>query len=186
MHGRKQARFVAKRFESIPIDVIVSSYMLRAKQTAAEIAEVTNRNMIESQLFHEVMRPSKLWGKLYTDPSIKEDMVFMHANFGNQEVRHSDEENFFDLRTRAGLALAFLRARPEKQIAVTTHGFFLKMLIAVMMHGEEIGYLTFNFTLDFLEPKNTGITTCHFDKDGNARWTLVTWDDHAHLGEIKE
>ena len=41
--GQKQAETVAKRFESIKIDSILSSDFIRAKVTAEEISKVTNK-----------------------------------------------------------------------------------------------------------------------------------------------
>jgi broad specificity phosphatase PhoE len=177
--GLAQAAFVAERFKNIPVDVIISSDMTRAAQTADRIARAVGRTVVHSEFFHEILRPSAIRGKLKADPEVMNITEHLTRHFADDTQRHSDEENFFDLRQRAVTGLEFIAKRPEANILVVTHGTILKMLIAVMIDGTNTTPELF-WKLDcFLHPSNTGITKCLW-RDG--AWRLVIWNDHAHLG----
>lgn len=179
--GLKQADLVAKRFESIPVDVVITSQMTRALQTAEAIAKVTSRPLVESPLLQEMARPSVVRGRLHTDLDAIEVIKQTTSYFEDAERRHSDEENFFDIKTRAFNLLTYLKGREENTIAVVTHGTFLHMIVAVMMEGEKVSPQTFLNFQRFLFPSNTGITRCVLR---NGAWRLMTWSDDAHLGNL--
>jgi 2,3-bisphosphoglycerate-dependent phosphoglycerate mutase len=177
--GLAQVVFVAERFKNIPVDVIISSDMTRAAQTADGIARAVGRIVVHSEFFHEILRPSAVRGKLKADPDVMKITEHLIRYFADDTQRHSDEENFFDIRRRAVAGLDFIAKRPEENILVVTHGMILKMLIAVMIDGEHTSPEFFLKLDRFLHPSNTGITKCLW-RDG--AWRLVVWNDHAHLG----
>ena len=49
--GKRQARFIAERCSKLPIEAVVSSTQLRAKETASIIAEKTGHTVEFSDLF---------------------------------------------------------------------------------------------------------------------------------------
>ncbi len=177
--GEKQAELVARRFASIPVDVILASTMHRAHHTAEKIAEVTGKELISNDIFIEVLRPTTLHGQTKNDPDIKaiDDQLLEH--FGNADWRHSDEENFFDLQKRARKAIAIILERPEENICVVTHGFFLRMMFAEMMFGKDLTPVIFLHMNRVMKTFNTGITKMRHEERG---WLLLVWNDHAHLG----
>jgi 2,3-bisphosphoglycerate-dependent phosphoglycerate mutase len=175
--GRKQAENVSRRFASIPIDAVIASDMERANDTARSIAKVTGHSVITESIFREIARPSMIRGKLIADPSTSEIRKFTDENFATG-LRHSDEENFFDLKDRGIQALKYVLNRQEETLVVVTHGIFLKMLMAVMAFGEDLEVDVYRAFNDFLYANNTGITKCTYD----GKWLLVNWNDDAHLG----
>jgi broad specificity phosphatase PhoE len=177
--GFAQAAVVAERFNSIPIDVIISSDMTRALQTADSIAQAVGRIVVHSEFFREILRPSTVRGKLKADPEVMQITEHLRGYFADDTQRHSDEENFFDIRRRAAAGLDFLAQRPEENILVVTHGTILKMLIAVMIDGENISPELFLKLDRVLHPSNTGITKCVLR---DRAWRLAVWNDHTHLG----
>ena len=68
--GVAQAAFVAERFKTIPVDVIISSDMTRAAQTADRIARAVGRTVVHSEFFHEILRPSAVRGQLKANPEV--------------------------------------------------------------------------------------------------------------------
>jgi probable phosphoglycerate mutase len=175
--GQGQAELVAERFLHIPIDVIIASDMDRANETARAIAEKCGHSVVSEPLFREIYRPSIMRGKAMSDPEAKEIRKFTDENF-ETGVKHSDEENFFDLKDRAAKALASILSRPESRILVVTHGTFLNMLVSFMCLGDQLTgeiFLSYN---RFFHQSNTGITKCEFDR----HWRLLNWNDDAHLG----
>ena len=180
--GLEQAKFVAKRFKNIPVERIISSTMVRALETAHEIGTITGCTVTESSFFQEILRPSAIQGRRKDDPEVGAIYDAVIANFANPEKRHSDEENFFDIKTRAQEALQFLEAQPERAMVVVTHGVFLRMLIATMLHGEAVSPEASARLDSFLHTDSTGITECILTEERG--WRLWTWNDSAHLGEV--
>ena len=177
--GRRQAACVARRFERIPVDIVIASDMARAAQTGRCIAERNTLPMVVEPLFQEILRPAILRGKGRETPEALEMMRFLAENWTNAGVKHSDEENFFDLKTRALKALDYLVERPERTVLVVTHGTFMCMLLCCMMAGKEVGPRLFDHIHHFLVLKNTALSVCEYD---NGKWQLVIWNDYAHLG----
>jgi broad specificity phosphatase PhoE len=107
--------------------------------------------------------------------------------------RVEDGENFDDLKSRALAALDFLERRPEENILVVTHGFFLRVLAASVLFG---GNLTGEFLRAFalgMLTKNTGLFVFENNPEvarssgqfytTASRWRIMVWNDHAHLAE---
>jgi broad specificity phosphatase PhoE len=102
-------------------------------------------------------------------------------NYGKDGWRHSDEETFRELRGRALEAVEYLEKLKENSVLVIAHGLFLRMLLMVMMSGDELtAGLCMRFRY-FVWHDYTGITVCDYDRE-KGEWHLVTWNDHAHLG----
>jgi broad specificity phosphatase PhoE len=177
--GRSQAAFVARRFERIPVDIVITSDMERAAETGRIIAERNRFPIVVEPLFHEILRPAIIRGKGRETPEALDMMRFLAENWTNAGVKHSDEENFFDLKTRALKALDYLVERPERTLLVVTHGTFVCMLICCMMAGEDVSPPWFDHIHHFLVLKNTALSVCEYD---NGKWQLVIWNDYAHLG----
>ena len=86
----------------------------------------------------EILRPTIVRGQGRDTPEALEIMRFLAENWTKARVKHSDEENFFDLKTRALRALDYLVERPERTLLVVTHGTFVCMLLCCMMAGEGV------------------------------------------------
>ena len=177
--GRCQAACVARRFERIPVEIVITSDMARAAETGRCIAARNRLPMVCDPLFQEILRPTIVRGQRRDAPEALKMRRFLAEHWTNAGVKHSDEENFFDLKQRALQALAHLVARREKTVLVVTHGTFLCMLICCMMAGEEVSPPWFDRLHHFLVLKNTALSVCEYDQ---GKWRLVSWNDHAHLG----
>jgi broad specificity phosphatase PhoE len=177
--GRRQAECVARRFERIPVELVMTSDMARAAETGRCIAERNRFPMVVDPLFQEILRPAIVRGKGRDAPEVLEIMRCLAESWTNAGVKHSDEENFFDLKQRALKALEYLAERPEGTLLVVTHGTFLCMLIGCMMAGEEFSPQWFDRIQHFLVLNNTALSVCEYDQ---GKWQLVSWNDYAHLG----
>lgn len=182
--GIQQAQFVASRVAKLPIDLVVSSTMERAKQTAGEILKKKEVPIEYSDLFVERRRSSSEVGKPKDDPEVLVIQNESIEKFGT-DFRHSDEEIFTDLKERANKALNYLRDKEEENIAVVSHGLFLRVIMAAVVHGEELtGRECWHFIRSFRH-ENTGITVLGYDEE-KERWWLWSWNDHAHLSELRD
>jgi probable phosphoglycerate mutase len=178
--GLKQAEFVASRFESIPVDVVVGSTMTRASQTAEAIAKTVKKEMIASDLFQEILRPTVVRGRSKQDPEVASIMQSVKENFEQEDWHHSDEENFFDLKKRAVKALEFISSLQHENIVVVTHGNFLVMLLMVMGFRQNLTPKVYKDMRQFFVLKNTGITIVD---EHEGQYFLITLNDFAHLGD---
>lgn len=181
--GIRQAHLIAQRAVHIPIDLLVSSRMKRARQTAAAISKQIDRQILVSDLFVERQGPSSLIGQVWLDPVVQRIQKEYEATYYS-DTRVLDGENFPDLKQRGMQALFFLQARPEKRIMVVTHGLFLRVLVGCAVYGERL-------TAEILAPmehgfrtRNTGITMLEYDPERRVgAWSVLTWNDYEHLAD---
>lgn len=181
--GRAQATFLAERFARIPVEVILSSTMRRAHETAEEVRARIRRPLEFSDLLRENRTPSEIVGVSRDSPEGKEFKQRTKEHQREATWRYSDEESFEDLTERGRAALTMLATREEQRLLVLSHGEFIRVLVGLMLFGEEFSVGHYAALGSRLKSTNTGITWCEFY--GEDRWVLRTWMDHAHLGEPK-
>jgi probable phosphoglycerate mutase len=181
--GKAQAEVLAKRFDSIQADLIISSEMKRAHMTAEAIATRKKIPLETHPLLHEILRPTIVRDKPQSDPEVRKIMQEIKSHFGEKDWHHSDEENFYDLQARAEKVLSDLMNRKEENIIVVSHGHTLRAIVGVITLGEELTPKILNKFFHNLHTENTGITMC---KEYEGRLSLHTWNDYVHLGEISE
>ena len=179
--GVEQAKILATRFETIPLELLVTSDMKRALMTAEEISKHNKVPLEKNPLFREILRPSAVHGKSGEDAEAKRIMDEIKSNIDDPTYHHSDEENFFDLKERGVKALEFLESHPSEHIAVVTHGHILRLMLGLIIFGKELTGSTFRNLIKSFYVANTGITVC---KPYEGRLSIRTWNDYAHLGEI--
>lgn len=181
--GFKQADIVGRRLKTVPVDVIISSTFKRAEQTAEEINKHLGREIIFSDLFGERRSATSLTGRLKKE--VKDIVFAMENNYGDFDWRYEDAESGGDLNKRAKEALDFILGRPESNIVVVTHGFFLRFMIVQILgiHLDGPALVSFFRTM---RTNNTGITVVEYDDsfDYTPPWALRAWNDHSHLRDL--
>jgi broad specificity phosphatase PhoE len=181
--GRSQAAYVAERCAKLPIEVVISSTMTRAKETAEIILTKVSKPIEYSDLFVERRRPSEVLGKPKDNPEAEQAETEIKKHFHEPGWRFSDEENFEDLKERASKALEYLSQRPEENILVVTHGYFMRIVMAYMLFGKTLTGEECVKCIRKFHMENTGITVLEHDKaNEKTPWWLWIWNDHAHLG----
>ena len=183
--GRGQAKIIAERISKLDAEILISSPMARAKETAEIIHQKTSLPIEYSDLFVERRRPSEQLGVAKDDPAALESERTIIKNFSIPDFRFSNEENFGDLKERARQMLDYLQGRPEEKIVVVTHGFIMRIVVAYVVFG---GSLTARECERFIQKfhmENTALTVFGYgnkDKEALQDWWLWIWNDHAHLG----
>lgn len=187
--GREQAEALAERCTRLSVDVLVTSTMTRAQETAGAISEHSKHAVVSSDLFMERRRPDALFGKHRDDKEAKELYERWSEGFFKPDIRVEDGENFADLKKRTGEMLTFLEGRLESNILVVMHGFVLRVLIARIIFGETLTPEEFYRVARAFQTVNTGITKLEFDPSRErdtvyprGAWAILAWNDHAHLG----
>jgi broad specificity phosphatase PhoE len=179
--GVEQAGLLARRLAYLPVDVLLTSTHERARQTAAVVARAVEREVQATPLLVEVKRPSIIEGRGYDEPDVVAIKAALARAFGPGGWRHSDEETFDDLVARGRKCLGLLRSLDARLVVAITHGYFLTVLVALMLHGDELSPRDIVRLERHTRIANTGITRCDYGPDDG--WTLVTWNDHAHRPE---
>ena len=179
--GLRQADQLALRFQDISVDAIISSPIMRTKQTAAAIAAVTKVPIEWEPRIEEIRRPSLLVGKKTNSPEATKvwKQVFAHADDPN--YHYADEENFFDVQKRIASFLADLPKRHEANLVVVSHGHALRLLFGLMLFGDTFTQQQFRLMIDHIKISNTGVTVCEYEDSGS--WRILTLNDYAHLLE---
>jgi broad specificity phosphatase PhoE len=179
--GKGEARGAGGRLKHLPIELLIVSSFKRTRQTAEIINnEIGNKPMIFSDLPVEVRRPSEIAGKRIDLPESQDIRKKMDEHSNDPDWRYSDEENFHDLKKRASKFLEYLETFKEQQIAVISHSVFIKMVILLIIAGDEITPTIFNRNYKGMKLATSGLTICSFKDD---LWCLDTWNDQAHLAE---
>lgn len=179
-NGKEQARAVAERIRHLSIDLIVSSPYKRTLQTMEIINKVINKQVIFSDLAVEIKRPTEIAGKSIDDPNNSAIRKQLDDNFHIKNYHYSDEENFYDLKTRALKFLDYLQTLGKENILVVTHAVFIKMLVLNIILQEELTPEGFLNAYHPLALATSGLTVCEKNDKG---WKLITWNDQSHLGE---
>lgn len=181
--GHEQARVVAERLRELPFDLLISSTMVRALETARAIAATTEKAIIESDLLREWKNPSSLIGQKHSvEPGtpMAEYLRYRTEYFDNPEKRFEDEETPTEVKQRARDALGYLASLEEERIVVVTHGNFLRICIGSVLLAEDLNAREFHSMLRGLEIVNTAISVIRHDGE---RWRVLTYNDHAHFAD---
>ncbi len=154
--GFQQAEAVAVYLENYQVDQVVSSSMLRARQTANTIAEIQGCDRISHGDLDE-MNFGDFEGKYFHD--IADDIETVHSKWvnGQTSYRIPGGESPEEVYERAGTrAMHYLHEYDGDTIAFVIHGRVIRILLSVWtglglenMHRIEhangaINYLTWN------------------------------------------
>lgn len=183
--GISQAKNIADRLSSIEFEALVASPVQRAKETAQYIAKKTDKDILFSELFVERIKPSEIDGKPWTDAAANKIWRSWEESLYKPGVRISDGENYDDTITRADKALAFLEDCPESTLAVVTHGYFLRAMVARVLLGKNLTGPIMKRFQERVSIENTAITVLNY-KDAFEEdfvWRLWTLNDHSHFAE---
>lgn len=176
--GWKQAEAAGKYAKSLSLDVIITSDLLRARQTAEVIAGETGVKTESSEEFRELLRPSSVWGKQYYDPRSVWAMIMILLHSSNPAWRYSDEESVAMFQERIIRALHYLEARQEERILVVTHRGFISGLLSILKN-KMIPHGAFGISLArAMSIDNCSFTTITQDREGGA-WRIVEVDRHV-------
>jgi len=172
--GKMQVSLLGERWkaEGRQFDAIISSPLLRAKQTAEIIQQKLNCPLELDPVWKE-RDTGKLTGmnrQDYFNSNLYHDFFTPYQSMG--EIGESD----FELFLRGGRALDSLLKRNTGDYLVVSHGGLLNQVLHVIIgttpqaNGQGI---TFRLV-------NTGFAELRYDPC-NYKWTLISFNDYAHL-----
>lgn len=177
--GEIQAEKLAERLKNLDFDTILASDALRAQQTAAIIAKRTGHSVSHHEVFREIKRPSLYVGKPILTEEFQQFNIKWRSHFDGS-WRFEDEETLSEFLERIARAATLLEERPESNVLVVSHGYFLRGFAAYILNEKKVIPETYFSIHGALIGENTGITICRLNKSGH--WRILSWNDHAHLG----
>lgn len=165
--GLKQRRRLTEHLLKLDIDKIYVSGLVRAQETAFEYAAQTEKEVILDERLDEIDWTD--WHKLkYFNMSEKTRKLRLkdHARLDKQLDK---------MQTVARRALAdIFRRRKGKNIAIFSHGNFIKALLTGILNADVIGFLS-------LEIFQSSISKLVIDRDGYIKIAYI--NDASHLPE---
>lgn len=135
--GERQVATLVEYFKAHRVACVLSSDTKRAIDTARPIAEALGVPHQTSANLREVVRPTRLLGRLFYSPYSLYTMLRLLLTAGKEGYHIEDEENAFELRKRAEAALKEIEALSERRILVISHnGMVLEL--ASLFRGEKL------------------------------------------------
>ena len=167
-NGIKQTRLVAKRLSDLKIDVIFTSDLRRAINTAKEIAKYhPESRIVKDERLKE--RAFGIYDGKHKDTLIEK--VFHKKSFS---YRPPKGESFEDVIKRVkSFYKEILKSCPKKTVLIVSHGGVLVFFTRIIL-GKKL-----RMPLQRSEAqKNTAVTDFKIDKNGNVRTLCLNCDKH--------
>lgn len=159
--GLEQAKAVALKVKALEPTHLVSSHMVRAIQTAREIAAVTGLTPTLTDTVAELKRPRYMYGHFHK--SMFSMLFYARWFFGHT----TDGESYDAIRARIKAAVDYFATYPEdSRIVVVSHSVFINLFLAHMCYDRRMSFVqavkTFTRVLTI---KNTEIIPLLFDPE---------------------
>lgn len=171
--GMKQAKAAAERLRDVKIDRIFSSTLLRAHQTAEEIAKYHDLQVEDCSEFIEINFGS--WeGMRFPDIKAQYNEIYNSWRLTPHLAEIPGAEKIEDLRNRSMNKIYKLMEKyPDDNILVVSHGISIKVIITAMM-GMDLG------KLHRIRQDNAAINIFDYDRI-NDSFDVISLNDICHL-----
>jgi probable phosphoglycerate mutase len=169
--GAGQADAAAKRLASADLDVIVTSPLLRARQTADAVASAVGASVVVDEGFRETDFGD--WEGL-TFAEVRERWPDeMAAWLADPSVAPPAGESFVTVRERVRAALDRVLARyPSRRVLIVSHVTPIKTLIALALEAPPVALYRMHLDVAAL---------CEIDWYADGPAVLRSFNDTAHL-----
>jgi len=171
--GRQQTKALVDRWktEKISFDLVISSPLVRAHETAVMISTELKAPLELDPLWME--RDNGLMAGL-SEEEVRETLPQFDFIHPYQPVGQTGESQW-ELFLRAGRAVQSLLDRPPARYLIVSHGGLLNMFFYAILgiapqpnfHGPRFRF------------NNTAFSTLHYNP-GSHRWYVISVNDHFH------
>lgn len=180
--GREQAKAVAERMLKEDIDVVFSSKLNRARETAEEISKKLGISVEIFEGIHEKEQNPDLYGADMAS-EVHQRYIAAVEKFGHDFDWKFDGkgESLNDLIKRANKFQEHLLKNHKKQnVLVVTHGLFIRAFVILSLLGDNFDEKTFYKIFTSISFANTGVTLLEYSSD-RKHWELRYMNDHLHI-----
>jgi len=175
--GKVQAKIVANRLQQEKISAVFTSQFARAADTGEQIALSQNIKVVKLEVLNERKKPLSVFGLRHEDEKYLDFLTNFIDKASDIDYRYEDGENFYDLVQRVKKLLGYIENETSGNVAVVTHGIFLRILIAYILTKSD-DMMVYVEAFKNIQVDNTGIT--HVKLSGK-HWKLGTVNDSTHL-----
>lgn len=171
--GRLQAHALVKRLKNEDIDMVFSSSLKRAYETASLIAKDKGINVVKYKEFMEVGMGK--WEGL-TWNEIKERYPDVSSLWRQSPhlAKIPDAESLIKVRERSmGKLMEIINENTDKNILIASHGITIKTMICAIM-GIDIS------NIHKIKQDNTAVNIFKYDKNG---FEILLLNDAHHLNK---
>lgn len=181
--GLSEARLLGERIAKLKVDKILTSPVLRARDTAEIISDRSKISFEINDLLRELKKPSEIEGKAHNEPVAIEIKKALRKNYHQANWHYSDEESFFDFKSRILVLIDQLLKSKSETVLIVTHSAVIKMFVALAIYGDSLTSDLFLPIYDRLSITNTGISYCTHEL--GKGWKVNCFNDVNHLSEYK-
>jgi probable phosphoglycerate mutase len=172
-HGLEQARKLAQRLAAETVDVLVSSDLLRARQTAAAIADKTGRHIDLDPRLRE-RNYGVLEGLTAEEIRVRHPIAFEHWRARTPDFVFPNGESLRQFYERVQTALTDIARRyAGRRVVIVTHGGVLdcayRLATGTPLDAPRIEALL-----------NASLSRLRFDEKTGS-FAVVAWGDVSHL-----
>jgi len=157
--GKLQAKECARFLTDAKWDVLLTSPLKRAKQTAEIIQKQVDLPIIEVKAFAE-----KSFGDAEGMTKVEREKSLLKRPYPNEEEAHAFQE-----RIMKGLE-TINRDYPDQKVLLVAHGAVIRLILDILSDGE----LTSNQTVLM----NACISNIHFEE---MKWKIRDYNQVSHL-----
>lgn len=178
--GRVQAHTVGAHLRTYDPDYLITSPYKRARETAEIIGERVGLKPIPYGIFHEVRRPTSLYGKSHFNPATIRYVVHSIARRRDAGWRYGDAENFADVRKRVKDALTHIESLNDRHqsVVVVSHTIFINLIVAYMCKNRVLSLRALLPSLLHVKKTQNGeiihLRHEHRPTDCDCTWTRVS------------
>lgn len=185
--GVLQAEAIADRMTNVDFQALISSHLMRARQTAEAIALKTNKTIETNELLRERILPASIKGMPYSDTTAWETFLRWERSQYDQGPRVEDGETFHDIYSRAKAALEWLSNYQANDMVVVSHGNFMRFMIMNVLFGDTCNGEQAEQFIRHSAVHNTSVTLLKLSNSYEYQevfeWRLVALNDFAHFAE---
>ena len=174
-NGRRQIMLLAKRLENEPIDVIYSSDLQRAIDTAREVAKLKHLDINIDPNLREIFGGD--WEDVpWDDLPVNFSESYEHWLTEPHLLKMPGGESMLEFQMRVKMAVrGIIEKNRGENILIATHGTVIKVLVCGYL-GMELSEMPSMKWYD-----NASVTIVDVDDEG--KYNVVLEGDNSHLGE---
>jgi broad specificity phosphatase PhoE len=175
--GLFQVRQLLMRIEHLSIDLLLTSDVTRARQTAEIIAKHRGITFMTNPLFGEWLAPKCVWGKsvsAYPEPYLR----FRIQRSLDRCAKYEDGESLMDVITRVRAAKQYLSQLSCDNIIVISHFYFIRFFATDEVLPSTWSAPSLMTAAAELELNHAGICLFKYDKI-HDRYRSIFWNQQG-------
>lgn len=177
--GIRQAKLAGMRMKDWGIEMVYSSDMLRAKETAYHANQYWNAPHEIIPEFRELCF-GEMEGLYDEEIEVRFREFKAKQDEMKEDIPYPGGESATELVRRAMPKLIEVAGRHEGSIAIVTHGVWIRAVLCHILGMDMAKWRTMGVTFE-----NGSITEIHYRKE-EGKFTLERFNDYAHLEPYQE